>query len=73
MPNGNRQCQTALFGAINWGWSKVVKYLLDNGARTDVVDAAGKTLQDAMKGNAGGRDFRAVDEVPTLISRSGQS
>jgi len=69
----NRQGQTALFGAINWGWSKVVKYLLDNGARTDVVDAAGKTLQDAMKGNAGGRDFRAVDEIPTLISRSGQS
>jgi uncharacterized protein len=69
----NRQGQTALFGAVNWGWSRVVKYLLDNGARTDVVDAAGKTLQDAMKGNAGGRDFRAVDEIPSLISRSGQS
>ena len=69
----NRQGQTALFGAINWGWSRVVKYLLDNGARTDIVDAAGKTIQDAMKGGAGGRDFRAVDEIPTLISRSGQS
>jgi ankyrin repeat protein len=69
----NRQGQTALFGAINWGWSRVVKFLLDNGARTDIVDAAGKTVQDAMKGGAGGRDFRAVDEIPTLISRSGQS
>ena len=69
----NRQGQTALFGAVNWGWSRVVKYLLDNGARTDITDAAGKTLQDAMKGNAGGRDFRAVDEIPPMISRSGQS
>jgi ankyrin repeat protein len=69
----NRQGQTALFGAINWGWSRVVKYLLDNGARTDITDAAGKTVKDAMKGGAGGRDFRAVDEIPTLISRSGAS
>jgi uncharacterized protein len=69
----NRQGQTALFGAINWGWSRVVKFLLDNGASTSITDAAGKTVQDAMKGGAGGRDFRAVDEIPTLISRSGQS
>lgn len=71
----NRQGQTALFGAINWGWSRVVKFLLDNGARTDIVDAAGKTVKDALKGNAGGRDFRAVDEIPKLIDapRSGAS
>jgi ankyrin repeat protein len=72
----NRQGQTALFGAINWGWSRVVKYLLDNGARTDIVDAAGKTVQDAMKGAAGGRDFRAKDDISSMIPaapRSGAS
>ena len=48
----NRQGQTAIFGAINWGWSRVVKFLLDNGAAPDITDAAGKTVQDAMKGGA---------------------
>src|SRR5690606_38029629 len=38
----NRQGQTALYGAINWGWARVVQYLLDHGARVDIADAAGK-------------------------------
>ncbi len=41
-----RQGQTAIYGAINWGWPKVVKFLLDNGADVSVKDAAGKTLAD---------------------------
>ena len=63
----NRQGQTALFGAINWSWTRVAKFLLDNGARVDVKDAAGKTVLDALSGNAGGRDFRASDEMSGLI------
>jgi len=63
----NRQGQTALFGAINWGWPRVVKFLLDNGARVDMKDASGKTVLDALKGEAGGRDFRASEEVAKLI------
>ena len=54
----NRQGQTAIFGAINWGWTRVAKFLLDNGARVDVKDDAGKTVLDALTGGAGGRDFR---------------
>jgi uncharacterized protein len=66
----NRQGQTALFGAINWGWTDVVKYLLGHGARVDVVDDAGKTLADAVTGNAGGRDHKNVDEIKTLITQA---
>jgi ankyrin repeat protein len=63
----NRQGQTALFGAINWGWPKVVQYLLAHGARVDITDAAGKTPLDAIAGGAGGRDHKNVDEVASLI------
>jgi ankyrin repeat protein len=66
-----RQGQTAIFGAINWGWPKVVKFLLDNGADVTVKDAAGKTVADAVAGKAGGRDFKAVEEVATLIKKAG--
>ena len=52
----NRQGQTAIFGAINWGWTLVASFLLENGARVDIKDAAGKTVLDALKGQAGGRE-----------------
>lgn len=63
----NRQGQTAIYGAINWGWTQVAKYLLDNGAKVDVKDDAGKTVFDALKGEAGGRDHRASEEMVKLI------
>jgi uncharacterized protein len=63
----NRQGQTAIFGAINWGWTRVVKFLLDNGARIDVKDDAGRTVLDALEGKAGGRDFRASQEMQQLV------
>jgi uncharacterized protein len=66
----NRQGQTALYGAINWGWTDVVKYLLDHGARVDIADAAGKTPIDAAKGNAGGRDHKTVAEVSAMIQKA---
>jgi hypothetical protein len=71
----NRQGQTAIYGAINWGWTRVAKFLLENGARVDVKDAAGKTVLDALGGNAGGRDFRASEEMAKLIkaAAAGQS
>jgi uncharacterized protein len=67
----NRQGQTALYGAINWAWPQVVKYLLDNGARVDVKDDAGKTIADALNGTAGGRDFRKSEEIAALIKQAG--
>ncbi|MEP7247317.1 MAG: ankyrin repeat domain-containing protein, partial [Gammaproteobacteria bacterium] len=69
----NRQGQTALYGAINWGWTRVVQYLLNNGARVDIADAAGKTPLDATQGKAGGRDAKVVDEVVALIKKASAS
>jgi hypothetical protein len=66
----NRQGQTAIYGAINWGWQDVVKYLLDHGARVDIADAAGKTPLDAIKGNAGGRDHTKSPEVTAMIEKA---
>jgi hypothetical protein len=66
----NRQGQTALYGAINWGWTDVVKYLLEHGARVDIADAIGKTPVDATKGNAGGRDHKNVAEISAMIQKT---
>jgi ankyrin repeat protein len=63
----NREGQTAIFGAINWSWTRVAQWLIDNGARLDVQDAAGKGVLDALEGRAGGRDYRASDEMKALI------
>jgi uncharacterized protein len=65
-----RQGQTAIYGAINWGWTDVVKYLLDHGARVDVADARGKTPIDATKGDAGGRDYKKVDAIVELVAKA---
>jgi hypothetical protein len=66
----SRQGQTALHGAINWGWTQVVQYLLDHGTRVDVADASGKTPLDASKGNAGGRDYKNVPEIGALLEKA---
>jgi uncharacterized protein len=63
----DRQGQTAIYGPISWGWTEVVRYLLARGASVAVADAAGKTPLDAIKGDAGGRDFKAVEAVAALI------
>jgi uncharacterized protein len=63
----NRQGQTAIFGAINWGWTRVAQFLLDNGAKVDVKDDAGKTVVDALTGAAGGRDLIPSEDMKKLI------
>jgi ankyrin repeat protein len=63
----NRQGQTAIYGAINWGWTRVAQFLIDNGAKVDIKDDAGKTVIDALKGGAGGRDLRTSEEMGKLI------
>jgi ankyrin repeat protein len=66
----DREGQTALYGPINWGWTSVVRYLLEHGARVDVSDAKGKTPVDAAAGNAGGRDYKKVEDVTNLIKQA---
>ena len=71
----DREGQTALFGAVGAGsytpirsWPRVAKFLIDNGAKLDVMDDAGKTLVDALQGKAGGRDSPSSEEVVKLIT-----
>ncbi|MDT8398193.1 MAG: ankyrin repeat domain-containing protein [Pseudomonadales bacterium] len=42
--------QTALHGAAKQGWTDIAKYLIDHGARQQVVDAAGRTPFDLAMG-----------------------
>jgi len=44
-----RQGQTALFLATELGREKVVRYLLDHGAKTDLMDDAGRTPADVAQ------------------------
>ena len=46
--------RTALFGAAFWGWSDVVDYLVERGAKIDVAERGGMTPVDAAMGRAGG-------------------
>ena len=45
-----REGQTALYGAVKFGWTNVVEYLLAKGADPNVNDALGKTPLDARAG-----------------------
>src|SRR5438874_5614623 len=38
--------QSALFGAVQWGWPRVVQYLIGHGAKADVVDDRGVSPLD---------------------------
>ena len=62
-----REGQTALYGAIRFGWTRVVAYLLEHGAAVDVVDALGKSPLDAATGNIGGRDNVKSDEIAEML------
>lgn len=65
-----RQGQTALYGAIKWGWRDVVQFLIDRGAAVDTVDALGKSPLDAALGDVGGRDNTVSEEIAELLRNS---
>ncbi len=53
---GHGPGQTALFGAAFWGWTDVVKFLAEHGAKIDAKDESGRTAVDAALGRAGGHE-----------------
>jgi ankyrin repeat protein len=59
--------QTALYGAVQWGWPRVAQYLIDHGAEVDIVDDLGVSPLDAALGRAGSADNRPSDEVAEII------
>ena len=56
--------ETALFGAARQGYTEVVKFLAQNGARLDVKNSRGFTPLDAAEGRAGGAGFDGTAGVP---------
>ena len=67
-----RNGQTALYGAVKFGWTRVVQFLLEHGAKTDIVDALGKSPLNAALGQTGGRDNTVSQEIADLIRKAGK-
>jgi ankyrin repeat protein len=66
----DRQGQTALFAAAQTGRADLVRYLLEKGARVDVVDNMKRTPLDAASGNGGGRQGPGSEAVRTLLKNA---
>jgi ankyrin repeat protein len=63
----DRQGQTAIYGAAQGRRTEIVRFLLESGARVDIVDDMKRTPLDAAKGNGGGRGGAAPPEIIALI------
>jgi ankyrin repeat protein len=48
--NTSREGMTALHAAVQGGNTALVRYLLDHGARADIVDGSGRTPMDILNG-----------------------
>src|SRR5499433_1015850 len=59
--------QSALFGAVQWGWPRVVQYLVDHGAEVAIVDDRRVSPLDAALGRAGSADNRPSPEVAKIL------
>ena len=59
--------QTALFGAVQWGWSRVAQYLIDHGADAALTDDRHVSPLDAATGKAGSADNHPSAEVAKVI------
>jgi uncharacterized protein len=66
----HRQGENALYGAIHWGWPKVVAYLLQHGADANVADDMGRTPLMAATHGVGIRGFKPVKEIIALLSQA---
>jgi ankyrin repeat protein len=64
-----REGQTALFGAVKFGWTNVVEFLLAKGADPHVKDALGRTPLDGAMGRIAGRDSTVSPEIAALLQR----
>jgi uncharacterized protein len=69
----DRQGQTALHGAAQWGYDQIVQYLAEHGAKVDVKDTKGRTPLDAAMGLLGNGGFdhsrRDVHESTAALLR----
>src|SRR3954465_5071875 len=59
--------QSALFGAVQWAWPRVVRYLIDHGAEVAIKDDRRVSPRDAATGRAGIKDNRPSPEVAKIL------
>jgi hypothetical protein len=59
--------QSALFGAVQWGWPRVVQYLIDHGAEVAIVDDRHVSPLDAALGRAGSADNHPSAAVAKIL------
>jgi ankyrin repeat protein len=59
--------QSALFGAVQWAWPRVVQYLIDHGAEVAIKDDRGVSPLDVATGKAGSADNRPSPEVAKIL------
>jgi ankyrin repeat protein len=59
--------QSALFGAVQWAWPRVVQYLIDHGAEVAIVDDRRVSPLDAASGRAGIKDNHPSPEVAKIL------
>ena len=63
----NRQGQTPIFAPGKWGWMKVAQFLVEHGAKVDVVDFYGKTPMDSAMAQAGGEQEELYPELAEYL------
>jgi ankyrin repeat protein len=59
--------QSAVFGAVQWAWPRVVQYLVAHGANVDIKDDRGVSPLDAASGRAKTEDNRPSDAVAKIL------
>jgi hypothetical protein len=59
--------QSALYGAVQWAWPRVVQYLIDHDAKVAIVDDRRVSPLDAALGRAGSADNRPSPEVAKIL------
>ena len=62
--------QSALFGAVQWGWPRVVQYLIAHGAKVDIKDDLGESPLDLASGLANSEDNRPSPEIAKMLQRA---
>jgi uncharacterized protein len=65
-----RQGETALYGAIFRGWTPVVEFLLQHGARAAMKDDLGRTPLAVATSGDGIRGFKPEKEIIALLSKA---
>jgi ankyrin repeat protein len=59
--------QSALFGAVQWAWPRVVQYLIDHGAEVAIKDDRGKSPLDGALGRSSIKDIRPSPVVAKIL------